>query len=293
MQFHDQARDVLLNPRVIVEVLSPSTEAFDRGEKFRRYRTWLPTLTDYILVAQDQPLVEHYHRHEEGTWTLHTLEGLQAQLHVSSIGCTVALAAVYDRMVFPPRRHRRQVWCIGCRVGVARAMLSPARASCVCHGRPTASGQAVPARAEHPWSACIWRGMKGTQFAQFSAEVLQHGATAVLPQHLPDRWLDALLEEADLFAPGQWDPEEGDSVDDCCAGLLGAVLVVLMEQRGHPDTLEVAASTLMSHLRCYILALSAERVSRDTDIRVEPPTLVNIFDEEREVRARRRSAEGS
>ncbi len=53
--------------------------------------------------------------------------------------------------------------------------------------------------------------MKGTQFAQFSAEVLQHGATAVLPQHLPDRWLDALLEEADLFAPGEWDPEEGDS----------------------------------------------------------------------------------
>jgi hypothetical protein len=135
--------------------------------------------------------------------------------------------------------------------------------------------------------------MKGTPFAQFSAEVLRRGATAVLPQHLPDRWLDALLEEADLFAPGEWDPEEGDSVDDCCAGLLGAVLVVLMEQRGHPDKLEVAASTLMRHLHCYILALAAERVSRDTDIRVEPPTLVNIFDEEREVRARRRSAEGS
>ncbi len=135
--------------------------------------------------------------------------------------------------------------------------------------------------------------MQGTQFAQFSAEVLRRGATAVLPQHLPDRWLDALLEEADLFAPGEWDPEEGDSVNDCCAGLLGAVLVVLMEQRGHPDKLEVAASTLMSHLHCYILALAAERVSRDTDFWVEPPTLVNIFDAEREVRARRRSAEGS
>jgi len=47
--------------------------------------------------------------------------------------------------------------------------------------------------------------MKGTQFAQFSAEVLRRGAAAVLPQHLPDRWLDALLEEADLFAPGAWD----------------------------------------------------------------------------------------
>jgi hypothetical protein len=135
--------------------------------------------------------------------------------------------------------------------------------------------------------------MHGTQFAQFSAEVLRRGAAAVLPQHLPDRWLDALLEEADLMAPEAWDAEEGDRLDACCAGLLGAVLVVLMEQRGHPDTLEVAVSTLLSHLHCYILALAAERVSRDTDIWVEPPTLVNLFDEAREVRARRHSVEGS
>jgi hypothetical protein len=134
----------------------------------------------------------------------------------------------------------------------------------------------------------LGRGMKGTQCAQFSTEVLQRGAAAVLPQHLPDRWLDALLEEADLFAPGAGDPEEGDRVDDGCAGLLGAVLVVLMEQRGHPDTLEVTAGTLMRHLHCSIVALAAERVSRDTAIWVEPPTLANIFDAEREVRARRR-----
>ena len=80
--------------------------------------------------------------------------------------------------------------------------------------------------------------MKGTQFAQFSTEVLQRGAAAVLPQYLPDRWLDALLEEADLLAPGEGGPEEGDSVHDCCAGLLGAVLVVLMAQRDHADQLE-------------------------------------------------------
>jgi hypothetical protein len=134
--------------------------------------------------------------------------------------------------------------------------------------------------------------MQGTQFAQFSAEVLRRGAAAVLPQHLPDRWLDALLEEAELFAPEAWDPQEDDRVHECCAGLLGAVLVVLMEQRGHPDQLEVAVSTLMSHLHCYILALAAERVSRDTEIWLEPPTLANLFDEEREVRGRRHSAEG-
>ena len=134
--------------------------------------------------------------------------------------------------------------------------------------------------------------MHGTQFAHFSAEVLQRGAAAVLPQHLSDRWLDALLEEAELLAPEAWDPQEDDRVQECCAGLLGAVLVVLMEQRGHPDQLEVVVSTLMSHLHCYILALAAERVSRGTDIWLEPPTLANLFDEEREVRGRRRAAEG-
>jgi hypothetical protein len=93
--------------------------------------------------------------------------------------------------------------------------------------------------------------MKGPQFAQFSTEVLRRGAAAVLPQHLPDHWLDALLEEAELFAPEAWDPQEDDRVHECCAGLLGAVLVVLMEQRGHPDQLEVAVSTLMNHLYCW------------------------------------------
>jgi hypothetical protein len=65
-----------------------------------------------------------------------------------------------------------------------------------------------------------------------------------------------------------------------------------MEQRGHPTQLEVAVSTLMHHLHCYMLALAAERVSRDTDIWLEPPTLANLFDEAREVRGRRRAAEG-
>ena len=76
---------------------------------------------------------------------------------------------------------------------------------------------------------------------------------------------------------------------NCCAGLLGAVLVVLMDHGGHPDTLEVAASTLMRHMHCSILALAAERVSRDTAIWVEPPTLANLFDAERAVQPRRRA----
>ena len=134
--------------------------------------------------------------------------------------------------------------------------------------------------------------MKGTRFAQFSAEILQRGAAAVLPQHLPDRWLDALLEEADLLAPGEGDPEESDSVHECCAGLLVPCSWSSWNSVATPTQLEVAVSTLMSCLHCYILALAAERVSRDTDIWVEPPTLANLFDEEREVRGRRHAAEG-
>jgi Uma2 family endonuclease len=110
MQFHSQAEDVLVNPKVIVEVLSPSTEAFDRGEKFRRYRAWLPTLTDYVLVAQDRSVIDHYQRtptgspapQEQTRWELETLEGRAAHLHLQSINCTVPLAEVYERIVFPP-----------------------------------------------------------------------------------------------------------------------------------------------------------------------------------------------
>ncbi|HYN63162.1 MAG TPA: Uma2 family endonuclease, partial [Candidatus Limnocylindrales bacterium] len=103
LQFHDQVQDVLLNPLVICEVLSPSTEVFDRGEKFHRYRRWLPTLTDYVLVAQDRPVIDHYHRTETGRWEVDTLEGLGARLHLPRIGCTVALADVYERLVLPTR----------------------------------------------------------------------------------------------------------------------------------------------------------------------------------------------
>ena len=102
LQFHDPFRDVLLNPTLIIEVLSDSTEAFDRGEKFRRYRTWLPTLTDYLLVAQDKPLIDHYHRVETNRWELVSIEGLEASLHLELLNCTLQLVDVYDRIVFPP-----------------------------------------------------------------------------------------------------------------------------------------------------------------------------------------------
>jgi len=100
-KFHDQYRDVLLNPTVIIEVLSDSTEAFDRGEKFIRYRTWLPTLTDYLLVSQTRPVIEHYRRQPNGEWVLTTIEGMDATVQIAAINCSLKLAEVYDGVAFP------------------------------------------------------------------------------------------------------------------------------------------------------------------------------------------------
>jgi Uma2 family endonuclease len=68
-EYHDAHRDIILNPTVIVEILSPSTEAFDRGEKFSRYKTWNPTLKDYLLVSQVEPRIEHYCRQGDDSWS--------------------------------------------------------------------------------------------------------------------------------------------------------------------------------------------------------------------------------
>lgn len=100
-QFHDRYLDVLVNPNLIIEVLSDSTEAFDRGEKFLRYRTWLPSLTDYLLVSQTKPLIEHYQRQDNNRWTMISVEGLEGELTLESINCRMPLREVYERIVFP------------------------------------------------------------------------------------------------------------------------------------------------------------------------------------------------
>lgn len=105
-EFHDAHRDVLINPRVIIEVLSPSTEAFDRGEKFWRYRTNLPSLTDYVVVAQSRPLVEHFALQPNGLWLLAaSAAALAESVTLTSIDCLLRLSEVYDRIVFPSPSH--------------------------------------------------------------------------------------------------------------------------------------------------------------------------------------------
>lgn len=107
-QFLDEHRDVLINPKVIIEVLSPTTEAFDRGEKFARYREHLDSLTDYVVVAQSMPLVEHFARQSNGEWVIAaTATDLSGSVVLISIGCTLRLSEVYDRIVFlaPPDEY--------------------------------------------------------------------------------------------------------------------------------------------------------------------------------------------
>jgi len=102
--FHDDKRDVILNPRVIVEALSPSTEEFDRGEKCERYQTWNPTLTDYVIVSQSQPLIETFTRQDDDRWLLKRYAGLSAVVPLTSIKCELPLTDVYDRITFPSER---------------------------------------------------------------------------------------------------------------------------------------------------------------------------------------------
>lgn len=98
-RFEDDQVDTLLNPTLIVEVLSPSTEAYDRGAKFGYYRQ-LPSLQEYLLVAQDQVLLEHFVR-KEGGWLLTTATDPTMTMRLPTIGCKVPVAEVYRRVVLP------------------------------------------------------------------------------------------------------------------------------------------------------------------------------------------------
>jgi Uma2 family endonuclease len=96
-RFEDEHRDVLLNPILIVEVLSTTTEAYDRGKKFQ-YSQKIDSLAEYVLVAQDQHRVERFLRQDGNEWLLTTTTGLGSTVPLSSIQCTLALAEVYDKV---------------------------------------------------------------------------------------------------------------------------------------------------------------------------------------------------
>ena len=95
----DDQKDVLLNPIVIIEVLSPSTEQYDRGVKFHLYRT-IESLQEYILVDQDKIMVEQYTRGDEGTWILRDHRNPDDELKMDSIHAVLPLRRIYDGVDF-------------------------------------------------------------------------------------------------------------------------------------------------------------------------------------------------
>ncbi len=97
-RFEDGHFDTLLNPTVLIEVLSPSTAAYDRGEKFRRYQ-YLDSLCEYILISQDRVQVEHYLRQEDG-WELTEFRSLSDVFQLVSIRCELSLQAIYAKVNF-------------------------------------------------------------------------------------------------------------------------------------------------------------------------------------------------
>jgi Uma2 family endonuclease len=96
----DERQDILLNPSVIFAILSPSTEKYDRGVKFQHYRT-IDSLKEYVLVDQDKVRIERYSRQPDNTWSLRDHRSLQEELKIESIGVSLPLSRIYDRVELP------------------------------------------------------------------------------------------------------------------------------------------------------------------------------------------------
>lgn len=98
-QFEDSERDTLLNPAVIIEVMTSLTESDDRGKKFAHYRT-LPSSKEYELIAQNRYHVEHYVRNPDNSWLLLETNQSQATIELPSVGCTLLVADLYEKVTF-------------------------------------------------------------------------------------------------------------------------------------------------------------------------------------------------
>ncbi len=99
-KYHDKKGDVLLNPTIIFEVLSPSTQHYDRGEKFLRYTNYIKSLTDYVLISQDKPLVEHFSRQPDNSWQSVVIQGFDAVLQFTAINVELPLKELYENISF-------------------------------------------------------------------------------------------------------------------------------------------------------------------------------------------------
>jgi Uma2 family endonuclease len=98
-RFSDEQEDTLMNPALIIEVLSESTKDYDRGGKFELYRT-IDSFVEYLLIAQDRPHVEHHVRQPDGSWILHETNNLEDTIHLKSVRGSLRIADIYFKIDF-------------------------------------------------------------------------------------------------------------------------------------------------------------------------------------------------
>lgn len=98
-EFQDAVLDTLLNPVLLIEILSDSTESYDRGKKFQHYRS-IESLQEYVLVSQNEARIEKYIRQGDGFWVLSEAVGVGSSITFESIDCPISLAEVYDKIDF-------------------------------------------------------------------------------------------------------------------------------------------------------------------------------------------------
>jgi Uma2 family endonuclease len=108
LQFAAGTDDTVVNPTVVVEVLSDSTEAYDRGRKFENYRQ-MPSLREYLLVSQKEPRIEQFVRQESDQWLLRDAAGMNATLRLPSLKIEISLAEVFAGVVFVPTPIRAKI----------------------------------------------------------------------------------------------------------------------------------------------------------------------------------------
>jgi len=99
-KFEDEVFDTLLNPRILIEVLSDSTEKYDRGKKFEHYRQ-IESLMEYVLVSQDSPLVERFLRNADNAWLLTEVKGMDGVFEFASVPVRIPLREIYRGVTFP------------------------------------------------------------------------------------------------------------------------------------------------------------------------------------------------
>jgi Uma2 family endonuclease len=99
-RFDDDHHDTIVNPVVIIEVLSPSTESYDRGRKFQAYRT-ITTLQEYLLISQTMRRVEHFQRHNDLMWLMREYTDLDQIIELTSVGCRILLPDLYEKVNLP------------------------------------------------------------------------------------------------------------------------------------------------------------------------------------------------